>query len=251
MPKSNEAEEVSSAKEPQPQDKPTLEDLISQINELNAIVNNMGFVNADHAKLSAKSSRLQEVRQAEFAKIKAIYDKDVAKITSMLEQGKISQQKAVSLANEVKTAFEKKCSEVDEAISQYGAEISANLNSLVVENYKKGSPEFFDDPIHSEVVEHLTSNYGQVSPKDLDFVRKIVAQIRNPEAKKLEKTASSAQEANKSDTTKLVSAVDAPSGAYQVGSKRFSREDIAKMSPAEYKKNEKIIFEQIQKGLIK
>lgn len=135
-----------------------------------------------------------------------------------------------------------------------------NVCEAIMKNNAKNSnyqpddlKKFFDIEGRNEVMAYLNSSNMDFDNDEIRKISALVEKIENSavdrylKQKAREKTM---QEENEHAKQRLTSNAQ-NSGYSSSGNKIFTREQIGKMSSAEFAKNEKLIMEQLRQGLIK
>ncbi|MDD3151047.1 MAG: hypothetical protein PHV68_09495 [Candidatus Gastranaerophilales bacterium] len=220
--------------------------LNDQIAKLKSIIASIGYSNPDEATNLAKSKQLGNFKKIEKANLEKIAKEDCKKIATMLKNGKIDQNKAKELLSKIESSLKSKIENLDKNFNAYSDEILEKVNSSVVNSFTKKYPDFNNIPNINELLDYIKSARGTVNPQDLEFMMNFISKL-SPQASPDENL----NDLNQKDISKLTSSVNAPAANLGIENKVFTREDIKKMSPDEFKKYEKIIFEQMANGLLK
>ncbi len=119
--------------------------------------------------------------------------------------------------------------------------------------FEKENPDFFNLDGRSEILNYLNSEEIQFDKDELSKISKIVEQVEKSAIDRyLKKVAheQNLERANSQAKEKLkANAQNSTSNAKNL--LPFTREQIGKMTSAEFLKNEKLIMEQVKNGLIK
>lgn len=189
------------------------------------------------------SSLSDEVKQALLTNLK--------QITQLVLQGKLSQQQAAVLKNNViQTAF-------GSAVSAPKAEQNPNGTTSCEDSFiqfEQSNPDFFATNARQAVKDYITKEFDALSTDELGKIAELVKQLEteavdtNEQAKARDTslTETNAQ-AKKRLASNALSASKAKSGSGRV----FSRDEIGKMSTDDFRKNEAAIMDQLRKGQIK
>lgn len=210
--------------------------------------------NSRHIELS----KTQKLETPEI-QIKQAIEQDFSKIQQLIKTGLINSVQGQNLKQQVlKKAFDKlvQTEKMKRSASAFIPETSG-IKSLnkdeVFEEFSKHNPDFFSSEGRREVLDYLKSGDVIIGKDELDKISSIVRNVEKSAIDRYlqkmthEKTL---RESNESAKQRLsANAQKSSSGANYP--KTFNREQIGKMSSAEFAKNESAIMEQLQKGLIK
>ena len=183
--------------------------------------------------------------------IKQTVLKDIQVIENLVQTGAMTQEQGQNLMNYVtKKAFEKY------TLSQQNSQNPVNMMQQTpasVQNTSGAVPEFFNRDGRLDVFDYLQNSNTAFDQDELSKISALVEKIENTAVerylreKEHEKTLNSENEAAKQKLRAY-----AQNSAYD-GNKNlvFTREQIGKMSGAEFAKYERMIMDQLRKGLIK
>ena len=185
--------------------------------------------------------------------IKQTVLKDIQVIENLVQTGAMTQEQGQNLMNYVtKKAFEKY------TLSQQNSQNPVNMMQQApsaVQNVPAADvvPEFFNRDGRLDVFDYLKNSNAAFDQDELSKISALVEKIENTaierylREKNHEKTLNSENEAAKQKLRAY-----AQNSAYD-GNKNlvFTREKIGKMSGAEFAKYERMIMDQLRKGLIK
>lgn len=196
---------------------------------------------------------------------------DFAKIQKLLQTGLINSVQGQNLKRQVlQKAFDKLVQtekikrNLSPALNQLagdnangfstGKNIYPSLNkNEVFEEFNKSNPDFFNPEGRKEVLEYLKSNDVIFGKGELDKISDIVRIVeKNAIDRYLQKTVHEKilRDSNESAKQKLTAnAQKSGSGGNLL--RTFTREQIGKMTGAEFTKYESQIMDQLKKGLIK
>lgn len=175
---------------------------------------------------------------------------DIKGLQMLLNSGIINQQQGQNLLNHIiRTALE---NNVQQPMLEEKPKITFDRNSAFKE-FEKEKPEFFSGEGRSEILNYLKSGEVQFDKDELSKIAKIVEQVEKSAIeqylkkvahdKNLEKSNSTAKQRLQANAQKSKS-----SGKQNIP---FTREQIGKMSSAEFLENESQIMKQLKQGLIK
>lgn len=123
----------------------------------------------------------------------------------------------------------------------------------VFEEFSKNNPDFFTSDGRKEVLNYLKSSDVIVGKEELNKISGIIRAVEKAAIDRyLQKVAHEKTLRDSNDTAKQRLAVNAQKSSLSGNlSRTFTREQIGKMSSAEFIKYESAIMEQLKKGLIK
>lgn len=202
--------------------------------------------------------KMQKIIQAERLqnriKVESMISQDFMKIQNAEKQGLINSLQGQNLKKEVlKKAFdvivqnEKKNQKLIPVSSEFSKQNA-------IGEFNKSKPEFFNAEGRKEVLEYLKSGNLNLGKDELTKISSMVESVeqkaieRYLKNKAHEKTLKNSNEAAKQ---KLTANAQNSSFKDKGFSGTFTREQIGKMSCAEFAKYETLIMEQLKKGLIK
>lgn len=196
--------------------------------------------------------------------IKTGLTQDIDKIQKLVKAGLINSNQGQNLKNEVlKKAFDKlvqteKIKRTLLSSAQNGRQIQSeksvsNVNE-VFEEFSQKNPDFFTHDGRKEVLNYLKTGGAQIGRDELGKISDIIRTVEKAAIDRYlqkvshEKTLISSNEAAKKRLT-----ANAQKTAFSDKNllRSFTREQIGKMSGAEFAKYEPFIMEQLKKGLIK
>lgn len=125
--------------------------------------------------------------------------------------------------------------------------------NTVFEEFAKENPKFFDISGRSEILNYLKSDNISVDKDELSKISKIVEAV---EASAIERYLQKVAHEQNLEKANLQAKQKLQANAQNTKSESknfspFTREQIGKMTSAEYLKNEPLIMDQLKKGLIK
>lgn len=125
--------------------------------------------------------------------------------------------------------------------------------NTVFEEFAKENPKFFDIGGRSEILNYLKSDNISVDKDELSKISKIVEAV---EASAIERYLQKVAHEQNLEKANLQAKQKLQANAQNTKSESknfspFTREQIGKMTSAEYLKNEPLIMDQLKKGLIK
>lgn len=184
--------------------------------------------------------------------IKQLAIKDIQTIENLMNSGVVSSEQGQNLMNYV---VNKAYNEVKQQ-NQGQAALNQVDRSLPVNSYLNNleQPEFFQQDGRSQVLDYLKNYYPNVGK---DEVSQIIAMINNVEDSAVKRFLrkqehdKALKDANEAAKQRLIANAQKSSGAGNGTGVIFTRDQIGKMSGAEFAKNEKLIMEQLKRGLIR
>lgn len=219
-------------------------------------------------KLMQEKGLNNKINDLELNQTKMQIEKDIAqdfdKIQKLMQLGLISSVQGQNLKKEVlKKAFDKlvQTEKIRRNVSSVLQNFTANNEQdkqinieKGFEEFKKSNPDFFNLGGRKEVLDYLKSG-GVVFGKDefskiSDIIRSVEKAAIDRYLKKVsyEKNLRDSNEAAKQ---RLTANAQKSSFSDKNLSRTFTREQIGKMSSAEFMKYESLIMEQLKKGLIR
>ena len=215
----------------------------------------MNPINNENVLSSAGNQTAAEVTQPlskDAQSVKQMALNDIQLIENLVQTGVMTQEQGQNLMNYVtKKAFEKY------TLCQQNSQnpVMTQQASVPPQNTLAASavPEFFDKDGRADVFDYLKNSNAAFDEDEISKISALVEKIENTaierylREKEHEKTLNSENEAAKQKLRAYAqnSASD--------GNKNlvFTREQIGKMSGAEFAKYERMIMDQLRKGLIK
>lgn len=178
--------------------------------------------------------------------VKSIAEKDILTIQALVKEGKIDSTQGQYLVNYV---INKAYDMVKNQTKSFAPEISADG----LKEFENENREFFNQDGRTEVLEYLKNSNSSL---DKDEVSRISQMIENIEQCAIERyLKQTAHEKSLNDENELAKQrlrANAQNPSFDdVQPRVFTREQIGKMSGAEFAKYEKAIMEQLRKGLIR
>ena len=187
--------------------------------------------------------------------VENIVAQDFAKIQNLMQLGLINSLQGQNLKQQVlKKAFDTVVQ--SELVQQSSPPVSKNGNfdkTVVFNEFQKEKPDFFNSDGRKEVLDYLKSDDVIIGKDEL---KKISSMVENVEKKAidryLKKEAYEKNLNNSNEAAKQKLTANAQNSGFQDknSSRTFTREQIGKMSGAEFAKYEPLIMDQLKKGLI-
>lgn len=188
---------------------------------------------------------------AESVKQKAV--NDIKLIENLVQTGVMTQEQGQNLMNYVtQKAFEKYTLSQQNAQTPMQMPVSPNTQT---QNYLNGNitPEFFNREGRLDVFDYLKNSNAAFDEDEISKISALVEKIENSAVarylreKEHEKTLNNENESAKQRLRANAQNTISDGGNNLV----FTREQIGKMSGAEFAKYERMIMDQLKKGLIK
>lgn len=181
---------------------------------------------------------------------------DFIKIQQMQKAGLINSAQGQNLQKQVlRKAFDTLVQAEKSkttAISQNS--VGKNSNEMsALEDFTKTNPDFFNANGRKEVYEFLKTGVGSIGKDELNKISEIVRIVEKSAIDRyLQKVSYEKTLKDSNETAKKRLTANAQKSRSAVNlSRNFTREQIGKMSSAEFTKYESQIMEQLKKGLIK
>lgn len=204
------------------------------------------------------NDNLQKIQQTE-NQLKAVIAQDFSKIQKLMQSGLINSVQGQNLKKQVlKKAFDvlvqtEKIKRNAPELLQQAPKSQAVSNANVFEEFSKENPDFFVPEGRKEVLDYLKSGDVILGKDELNKISTMIRSVEKTAIDRyLKKVAYEKNLRNANENAKLRLTANAQktsfSGSYP---KSFTREQIGKMSSAEFTKYESLIMEQLKKGLIR
>ncbi len=173
---------------------------------------------------------------------------DLTNIQTLLNSGLINQQQGQNLLNHIlRTAIDSTTQPLEENPK------TSFDKATAFKEFEKENPDFFANEGRSEIMKYLQADEIQFDKDELSKIAKIVEQVEKSAIDRyLKKVAhdENIERFNNEAKSKLqANAQKSKSDGKNL--QPFTREQIGKMSSAEFLKYESLIMEQLKKGLIK
>ena len=181
---------------------------------------------------------------------------DVGKIQQLLKLGLINSLQGQSLIQLVmKKGYDQlqQCGlKENDSIAPDKSEGSYDKRQAITE-FEKENPGFFNDEGRLDVLNYIKSGSLEFDKDELSQISKMIEIVENAAIQRyLKKSEFESQMQKTNEAAKSRLAANAQSSK-ETPSKQltFTREQIGNMSGAEFTKNEKLIMDQLRKGLIR
>lgn len=210
----------------------------------------------NNQKVEAKPDETLRQIESKFQAIEKKAKDDVAKIQQLLQLGIINPLQGQSLIQLVmKKGYEElqQCGLTEkESVAPEKPRVLLDKKQAIIE-FEKENPEFFNNEGRLEVLNYIKSGSLEFDKDELSQISKMVEAVENAAIQRhLKKSEFESQIQKTNEAAKSRLAANAQSSK-DTPSKNmvFTREQIGNMSGAEFTKNEKLIMEQLRKGLIR
>lgn len=171
---------------------------------------------------------------------------------TLLNTGLLDRQQGQNLLNQIiKVALDGNTQQMSEESPQPEEKVFDKKNAL--KEFEKENPDFFNIDGRDEILKYLNSDEIQFDKDELSKISKIVEQVEKSAIDRYIKKVAHEENLEKSNTqAKEKLKANAQNSASEIKNfLPFTREQIGKMTSAEFLKNEKLIMEQVKKGLVK
>lgn len=213
---------------------------------------------AQEQKSDSTTGDLERVKTK--MQVEQAISQDFAKIQKLVESGLINSELGQNLKKQVlKKAFDMLVQ--TEKIKRGLAAASAQSQQApapadkdkVIEEFSKSNPDFFTSDGRKEVLNYLKSNDVAFGTDELDKISGIIRTVEKAAIDRyLQNAAHEKTLIDSNETAKQRLTANAQKSSLSGNlSRTFTREQIGKMSGAEFAKYEAQIMEQLKKGLIK
>lgn len=212
-----------------------------------------------HEKLKNETHQSPKIEKSqEQLQIENTLVRDFTKLQKLMQAGLINSGQEQNLKNQVlKKAFDKLVQiekikrTAPEQLSKV-TEVATNTNE-VFEEFSKSNPEFFVPDGRKEVLNYLKADGVTIGKDELNKISDIVRVVEKSAIDRYLKKAAyekTLRDSNEISKQRLTANAQKTSfgGSFL---RNFTREQIGKMSSAEFIKYEPVIMEQLKKGLIR
>ncbi len=206
--------------------------------------------------LEAQSQQARQVRPVNQPSdvVKQAVANDLKTIAQMIAKGKLTPQQGAILKDKLlQKAFGSNTLPPRSNQPQMQAQAQEQVSVDPFGEFEKTNPQFFSSDARNSVKSYMQQQFDSISPDELNKVVDLIKIIEEAAVSSFQQTKEneSVLEKTNSEAKKrlLSSALNASKSVS--GSKTFTREEIGKMSPDEFRENEPAIMEQLRKGQIK
>lgn len=182
--------------------------------------------------------------------VEGLITQDFLKIQKFVNAGLINSEEGQNLKKQVlKKAFDM----LVQSEKKKRAELLSTTKNNVFDEFSKSNPDFFNSDGRKEVLAYLKSSDANVGKDELNKISEIIRIVEKTAIDRYlnkvnhEKTLRDSNEAAKQRLTANAQKTNFNSNL----TRTFTREQIGKMSSAEFAKYESTIMEQLKKGRIK
>ena len=183
---------------------------------------------------------------------------DLDKIKKLMQLGLINSNQGQNLQKQVlQKAFDnlvqaEKIKRTLSPASQTNEQVSSTNKDEIFEEFSKSNPDFFTSDGRKEVLNYLKSGDVIVGKDELSKISDIIRTVEKAAIERyLQKVTYEKTLKNSNETAKQRLTANAQQSGFNGNfSRTFTREQIGKMSSAEFVKYESSIMEQLKKGLI-
>lgn len=204
---------------------------------------------------------LKEIQKLDNQKIKSPIEnnisQDFAKIQQLVNAGLINSKHGQNLKQQVlKKAFDELV-QIEKVKRNLQPPMNFNKPALdknkVFDEFSRSNPEFFNTDGRKDVLEYLKSGEVILGKDELDKISNIIRLVEKTAIDRyLKKVDHEKALRNSNEAAKQRLTANAQKSGVSGGfSRPFTREQIGKMSSAEFTKYEPLIMEQLKKGFIR
>lgn len=233
-------------------------ELKRQLSESKKVLEKLGYSD----ELSALKGTLEGHKASELQHLESIYQKDLADIKNLFENGSITELQANELFEKVLERKAEVKSEIKSRYENQSVEMVRTVNNGILSRFVGENPDFFGFDSETQtaknahrwdLIAEFEKRVGVITSDDLNAIKALVDTERkiavDEYIKGIERNKSVATQ--NSELKDRLGTTVTPSGSTVSGKKIFTTEEIRKMSSDEFGKHEKEIFAQMAKGLIK
>lgn len=224
----------------------------SEIESLKAELNSVKEVlKAIESRSQLETAPQEQAQNTSAAAIKEIVASDFQKIDKLVALGRLNPQQGAILKTEVlKKAFGS--SDLQYQPQQESPGPEENSDSFT--EFEKSNPDFFSSESRKLVKNYLQNGFNTLSQEELSQIADLVKMVEESAIKEYEQSKARENailETNNEAKKRLASTALMSAKAPGASGKTFTREEIGKMSPEEFRQNESEIMTQLRKGQIK
>ena len=177
------------------------------------------------------------------------FKEDISNLKTLLNSGLINHQQGQNLLNHIIRKA------LDENVHNMAEDIPETVfdKNTAFKDFEKENPNFFTAQGRNEILNYLKSDEIQFDKDELSKIAKIVEQVEKSAIERyLKKVAHEENLEKENSLAKQRLKANAQKSKHDgKNDSPFTREQIGKMSSADFLKYEKQIMEQLKKGLIK
>lgn len=232
----------------------------AQINQVQNDLHNQILAKLDILKKESKKESLDqsktETNNASKNKIEAALKQDFDKIQILIKSGIINSKQGQNLKKEVlKKAFDKlvQTEKIKRALGTTGNKERIQTDQSKINNTEDFNPNFFASDGRKEVLNYLKVNNVNFGRDELDKISELVRLVEKTAIERyLQKMTHEKTLRDSNEAAKQKLSANAQKAGFSGNSLRsFTREQIGKMSGADFAKYEPAIMEALKKGLIR
>lgn len=183
--------------------------------------------------------------------IKQMAANDIKIIQNLINSGVVNYEQGQNLMNYVVKKAYDTVKQYSQKLATRTPDVSQTLSGNYLNNLE--NPEFFQQDGRNQVLDYLKSTNAAVGKDEMSQITNMITALedaainRHLRKQEHEKTLNNENEAAK----QRLRANAQKSSSGNTNGLVFTREQIGKMSGAEFAKNERLIMEQLKKGLIR
>ncbi len=180
--------------------------------------------------------------------LERVLAEDAAKLQNLVQSGILTpQQGQYYMSRLAEKSFE------INRLKQDSEQAAPDVNIMrAIEEFNKEKPDFFNSEGRYEVLDYLKNSNAVVDKDEINLISQMVEKLENSAIKRYLKQQAhekALNDENEAAKRKLTANAQNTS-SYGNKNKVFTREQIGRMSGAEFTRNEPLIMEQLRKGLI-
>lgn len=210
-------------------------------------------MNENNDLTQVNAPQKQEVKKAltkdEFiSRVKNQMSQDFATIDFLLQNGKITQQEADGLKKQVDSVSSKLI------LEKFPQNTPQNNFDDVFSQLEKKYNSTSETLARQELKNYLKSNYATLDEKELENIFQLTDNIEKNAVENFKKQLEHEKllkNKNEEAKSRLCTNIVDKTPESTLGSKVFTRDEIGNMSSEEFTQNEREIYSQLEKGLIK
>ncbi len=191
--------------------------------------------------------------------IETVIAQDLDKIQKLMQLGLINSNQGQDLKKQVlQKAFDdlvqaEKIKRTSSQLPKASEQISLTNKNEIFEEFSKSNPDFFTSDGRKEVLNYLKSGDVVLGKDELSKISDIIRTVEKAAIDRyLQKVSHEKTLRDSNETAKQRLTANAQKSGFNGSfSRTFTREQIGKMSSAEFVKYESAIMEQLKKGLIR
>lgn len=195
-----------------------------------------------------QNNPLMPQKQLEASDVKSVAERDLMTIQNLVDEGKLDNEQGQYLVNYV---LNKAYNMVNNQMPQVVRQDSGAEDGFSAFIQEKGN--FFQPEGRNEVLEYLKNSQIKFDKDELSLISQLIEKLENSAIDRyLKKVAHEKTLNQENEIAKKRLRANAQNSNFDDAAGRvFTREQIGKMSGAEFAKYEKAIMEQLKKGLIR